>query len=65
MLFRQPQPRTFVSLLLLLFYLILSIYHPIESPVSDKNKKKMNMNKNENNKNKNNKKPVCTRYVCM
>lgn len=39
------------------------MYHPIESPVPDKNKKKMNMNKNENNKNKNNRKPVSCMYL--
>lgn len=53
-----------ISLLLLLFYLILSIYHPIESPVPDKKNKRWKKNKNENKKNKNkkNKKPVY-RYV--
>lgn len=63
MLFRQPQPRTFVSFsLLLLFYLILSIYHPIESPVPDKNKKKNNKMENKNNKNKKQQK-TCI-YLC-
>lgn len=53
-----------ISLLLLLFYLILSIYHPIESPVPDKNKKKNKKKneKNKKNKNHNNKKPAC--IVC-
>lgn len=47
-----------ISLLLLLFYLILSIYHPIESPVPDKNKKKNENKKKKNEDENNNRKPV-------
>lgn len=63
MLFRQPQPRTFVSLLLLLFYLILSIYHPIESPVPDNQQQQVQVQEEEEEQEPQQQK-TCIMYVC-